>query len=323
LLKRFVERVVLVFDGDKAGLRAARRAIKPLLGVQLEARVVILPSGEDPDSFLKVYGPDGMQELIDGAEPLVQWAVRSACEDITKLPMAERLNALEPLGEVIESIELPSVQQYYIQDSARRLDLSVDELLPQLRLRRSPLRQTIRAGAGQGAAKAADAVKLYDRKEMELLHFLLEMPHHIPAFVEAQHHHLFTDTTIRELIAALNGTATAEGSIDVRAFITSLDEEDPRRVLGLRASMLPYQGTQEALESDYRGAIARLMKSWVERQTPMIASKLEKALASGDNAALKALLERKAKLDQLRVALIQGDDRKINWATFHLKDSSS
>jgi len=66
-LARFEADVVLVYDGDDAGVRAADRALDPLLEAGLSVKVLILPGGEDPDSFLRKEGTQAFTRLLEAA----------------------------------------------------------------------------------------------------------------------------------------------------------------------------------------------------------------------------------------------------------------
>lgn len=66
-LARFEAEVVLVYDGDDAGVRAADRALDPLLEAGLSVKVLMLPDGEDPDSFLRKEGVQAFTRLLDAA----------------------------------------------------------------------------------------------------------------------------------------------------------------------------------------------------------------------------------------------------------------
>jgi DNA primase len=66
-LKRYTSAAVLLFDGDSAGVKAAMRAVPFFLKEQLAAKVVVLPTGEDPDTFLQKNGASALVELIASA----------------------------------------------------------------------------------------------------------------------------------------------------------------------------------------------------------------------------------------------------------------
>jgi DNA primase len=74
VLKRYVERVILLFDGDQAGIRAAWKSAGVFLGEGLEVRVLALPDEHDPDSFVREAGTEALRARIDGAPGVVSFA---------------------------------------------------------------------------------------------------------------------------------------------------------------------------------------------------------------------------------------------------------
>ncbi len=70
-LRRFAEKVVLVYDGDKAGRAAAMKAAPLLIGAGFDGKLVLMPDGEDPDSLVRDHGPQALQQRIDTAAPLL------------------------------------------------------------------------------------------------------------------------------------------------------------------------------------------------------------------------------------------------------------
>ena len=67
LLRRYGENIYLIYDGDEAGLAAARRGVEIFLSTGLPIRVVVVPPGEDPDSILSREGKEPMDRLIEEA----------------------------------------------------------------------------------------------------------------------------------------------------------------------------------------------------------------------------------------------------------------
>lgn len=66
-LKRFAQRIVLMFDGDEAGQNAAEKALANFLGENIDLRVLVLPNDQDPDEFLFAHGADEFRGQIDSA----------------------------------------------------------------------------------------------------------------------------------------------------------------------------------------------------------------------------------------------------------------
>jgi DNA primase len=78
-LTRLTERIVFCFDGDRAGRAAAWRALETALpygGGTLELKFLLLPEGDDPDSFVRTRGPDEFRALADRAAPLSDFLVK-------------------------------------------------------------------------------------------------------------------------------------------------------------------------------------------------------------------------------------------------------
>ena len=76
LLKRVADQVTLVFDDDAAGHKATIRTAGLFLAADMPVRVVSLPDGDDPDSFLRKHPPEDFQRLLDGAESIMSFQVR-------------------------------------------------------------------------------------------------------------------------------------------------------------------------------------------------------------------------------------------------------
>jgi DNA primase len=78
LLKRFVETVLLCFDSDSAGKKAADRSVPALLSQGLTVKIVALPSGEDPDSLIRRQGPQAFLELVENASEYFEYNLAEA-----------------------------------------------------------------------------------------------------------------------------------------------------------------------------------------------------------------------------------------------------
>ncbi|MEJ1967619.1 MAG: DNA primase [Rhizomicrobium sp.] len=124
LLWRTAPEPILSFDGDEAGLRAAYRAARlalPHLKAGYSLRFAFLPTGEDPDSFLRTNGPAPMKKLLDEALPLSQvlWRAQTEGKDFST---PERRAGLErALAEVVGAIGDGKIADYYRRDFDTRV----------------------------------------------------------------------------------------------------------------------------------------------------------------------------------------------------------
>lgn len=85
ILKRYVKEVVLCFDADNAGQKAAVRSMDDLIASGMAIRVATMPRPHDPDSFIKEFGPEAFQEVIRKAEGFFDYYLNSLCaaNDVT------------------------------------------------------------------------------------------------------------------------------------------------------------------------------------------------------------------------------------------------
>ena len=132
LIKRFTPNVTVLYDGDKAGIKAALRAVNLLFEESMHVRVVLFPDGEDPDSYAQKYGSTQLQEYLSTHEEnFVAFKTRVLLEDVQTDPIRKS----EVLKEIINTIALvpdPIERQEYIIQTASRLRMSEQVLLNEL-----------------------------------------------------------------------------------------------------------------------------------------------------------------------------------------------
>ncbi len=106
LIRRFAEKVVVNFDQDEAGQKAALKSLDLLAGEGLAVSVVTLPAGHDPDSFVKAEGGKAYRDRLEAALPWMEWLIRkAAAENDTKTPggKAAYFEAILPSLAKVES----------------------------------------------------------------------------------------------------------------------------------------------------------------------------------------------------------------------------
>jgi DNA primase len=129
LLKKFAPLITVIFDADEAGRKAMSRAIELALAGGMDARCVVLPTGEDPDSLIRAKGADAMQQALDAAMPWMEYQTErfralGYLTDPTKQSVAVR-TMLGWITSIPDKIQHP----FLIRELARRFDLPEDLLL--------------------------------------------------------------------------------------------------------------------------------------------------------------------------------------------------
>ena len=121
LIKRFTENVTLLYDGDKAGIKAALRGVDVLLTNDLNVRVVILPDGHDPDSYLQEVGTTSFQTyLTDTAQDFLFFKADLLLAEAGK-DVAQRTAAIRDIGATLALVSDPLKRAGYVQQFSSRL----------------------------------------------------------------------------------------------------------------------------------------------------------------------------------------------------------
>ncbi|MBX7226635.1 MAG: DNA primase [Chitinophagales bacterium] len=129
LIKRFTENVTIIYDGDAAGIKAAIRGLDIVLEEGLNVKVVLLPDGNDPDSYVRKMGAEVMENYIrDNQKDFVLFKTQLMAEEAKNDPIKKA--AL--IKDIIHTISLIPDQikiSVYIQECSRLLDMPENVLV--------------------------------------------------------------------------------------------------------------------------------------------------------------------------------------------------
>lgn len=150
LVGRFARKVVVNYDGDRAGVQAAKRAIETLLAEDLEVKVLVLPDNADPDDFIRKHGVTEYQQLRGTARPHIQFAIDEAVRDRNLHRPADKAAAVEETLPFVRAVRNRIQRREFF-------DIAMDALRVQADQRRELWQQT-RTGASTDAATVQQLV---------------------------------------------------------------------------------------------------------------------------------------------------------------------
>ena len=127
LIARYNRRVILCFDGDAAGMKAARRAIEVLLRCGLDPQVVLLKEGTDPDDFVRKHGASAFREAVDRAGGFVEFVLSRG----NLSTVSDKRSVLRELVGLLRLIDDPAARELYANAVAARLKVAKGVLLEQ------------------------------------------------------------------------------------------------------------------------------------------------------------------------------------------------
>lgn len=111
LIRRFSQRVTLLFDGDSAGRRAALAAREACRDAGLLASVATLPEGRDPDDIARVEGPDAIARIVKASKSMIEYLIESTLDGTFRAADAEaRARRIHQVAELLKSEDDPAVR---------------------------------------------------------------------------------------------------------------------------------------------------------------------------------------------------------------------
>ncbi len=132
LLRRYTRNIVLLFDADLAGKNAALRGIELALSAGFDVNTIVLPQGEDPDSFIKKEGIEAFQRQLDGRVSFVETKGRLLREQGLFDTPEGSSRAVRSLVETIAKVPDSIKQEFFIRRVAERFKLQETTLLAEL-----------------------------------------------------------------------------------------------------------------------------------------------------------------------------------------------
>ncbi len=129
LLRRFSKNVTLLFDGDEAGQKATERGFELFLEEGMNVKVLLLPEGEDPDSFSKEREPEELKAYFDeNAQDLVRYKAALSAEEAQDDPV-KKAELVKGVTDTISLIPDHILRQFYIRECSETLDVDEQALV--------------------------------------------------------------------------------------------------------------------------------------------------------------------------------------------------
>ena len=285
LLNRFTRRIVVNYDPDTAGQAATERSLSTLLEQGAEVRVLALPGGKDPDSFIRAEGAAAYTKLLNEAPPYVDYLIARA----RKMDLTSAEGKLRAVNFL-----MPYVQR--IPDRILRSEWAT-RIAQQLRIEEPVLRESMRRAASERRSEVKSRPELVGRAgkpaERRLVQMLIEAEEfrlQLAQQIRAEDLHRGLET--ERILAALVGACESGEKPDIASIAAGLENRDNNLLneIAFEAASAP---TWEEAES----CLAVLRRRRAEEELAAVQRQIEtQAAAAGSSSELRRLLERKQEL---------------------------
>lgn len=223
LLRRFTPEVVIVFDGDSSGLKAAQRGLHCLVGEGIRVRIALIPEGGDPDSFVKEHGADEFDKLIDKAINLIEFQIQSAIQGNNIRNPEVKSQIMKDTCEILVNIQNPVERVEYVKYAVKELD--IDEGLIWRELRKSGLKDT-------PVPRKFNQQKIKDKKlspreqiELQFVQSLIHAPEHIRTVRQEFDINDIQDPLLANIIQILWDATETNEDVDIQQVINNIEDE--------------------------------------------------------------------------------------------------
>lgn len=339
ILKRYTEHLVLAFDADAAGLKAARKSVESFLPAGLSARVVLMDEGEDPDSLVQEHGPEALKAKVDAAKDYFDFLLDLLCREhdprspqgstaisseflevVIRLPnrvaraeYAQRLAARLGIPESFAFQEMNAMsnrqkrQQRYRQDRYRQDRSGDNSGYQQGRSSRPDQRQDpppFETG-GDPAEAPRPAASMCELAEAVLLDIVLHHQSYAEKLEQELPLHYISDSKIgRALNEVLAHTTQGEWDMaeeHMRESMTTIG--DPQLSKAIISPDFGPDADHRAIEKAYQDCRNRIMKHYVEEEIHELQDQLTKVQQKDEQ---QVLMRQIIKLQAKRRELLPG-----------------
>lgn len=264
-LKRLCNEVVLCYDSDNAGYKAAGRAFEILSPIGLTVKVAALPQGEDPDSLIRKQGKEAFQTVLDGAQDFLEYQILRLRASAKGDGMVERVRMAEQVAGAISIFSGVAQRVAAVNKVAKMLEIPEEQLTAMVNRAAKEKKDSPGAPAGKPDKPlnvADDAKKLLAAQHRTAL-LLCQM-----ALNDAEILHWLRESNCEDILRDVPGTELLALLVHSRynplddtsqlTFLAGLARHEEGAFAQLHAGTRPPGGLEDAKQALYALEIARL-----------------------------------------------------------------
>ncbi|HMF40483.1 MAG TPA: DNA primase [Polyangia bacterium] len=290
VVKRVARTIVVVFDGDSAGQRAAQKAIPLFVDAGVaDARIARLPAGVDPDDFVRdpARGADAFRRLVESARPMLDQFIQDAASDAN---VPDRVSALRAITALLVKVKDQTTREIYAGQLAGILKMEPQQVRRAMQEASAAAQRPARnpestpPSASQPAPVTGPAVRL-PGEELELLSVLAGYPELLRSPEAARAGDLLVHPLARQLYRAAAEQAAA-GALDIPSWLETVATADRATIV---SSLKDERFAKLTDPAGYlRKLVIRLEILRVDAEIAMNTRLQKEAQTRGDDAALQA-----------------------------------
>ncbi len=287
LMRRFAQNLVLIFDPDPAGVKAAMRGLDLFVSSGMKVNVVSLPDNDDPDTFLKKNGYEAFASCLRKSEKFMDFVLGQVVKGGQTASIDEKVEKAGEMLGFIARLRSGIERDYYLKRTAEALDL--DEGI----LRQEMPRQAKGPALPPAGEKAPETHKGHrPRAEETLIHLMLKDGAIALGVKDQVKPEDFTDPLFQRAAKRIFDSLDDQGRLDVATLLREGDEE----LKGLISHYAVLESVDEDREKSCRDCVDLIRQKDPEKKIRSLIKAIEEAAARGDRAEFVRLTEQQQEL---------------------------
>ncbi|OQY08514.1 MAG: DNA primase [Desulfobacteraceae bacterium 4572_123] len=273
--------VILVYDSDAAGIKAARRSIELFKKEYVDARIMVLPTGHDPDSYLLEFGSERFVELAGHALGIIPFLIDSAVKK-HGLSIEGKIRIIADLLDTLAAIGDDVERSLYIKDLAERIgvdEVAIIEKVRKISKSEKNKLQVLEVHGKNGPVDKKSSGGKGIRLEKQIIAMLLQFPEIVPEIIKRNVIDHFEDKNLRSIgkMIILKNTAAGEKKI------SGSERNNSGRIADILSSIS---------EPEIRSTVISLIiedVDWDQSGCNKLLTQFENSCKRGDNDLLKEI----------------------------------
>ena len=251
-LRRLTDQIILCFDGDKAGLAAANKAIPILMAQNFSVSVVEIPNKMDPDEFIKTYGKEAFAKLIDQAIPAIDYQYRYIKRQFNLEFVSHREQFKRQIYQFAYTLQSHTLQELILKKLAYDISIGEQSILQEFNSGKSQVYKNSNINNNKNENRQIQSRQLrdtkYERSEKMLIHYMLK-ERRVALQVEKELNGYLNDPTRRNIVLYILDYYTTHETMNLQYFLNWIDEALVKPITDIifECESLPPLGSDEVI----------------------------------------------------------------------------
>lgn len=274
-LKKLTKNVVLLFDGDAAGQTAAERSLIHFLAHDLLPQIMVLPTGKDPDDFIKMVGQQEFRNYSKEAQDLFLHLLGQWMTDYSATPK-DKINLIEKVSPYWAALQDPRLKQMYVEEVARVLLEEPRKVLNWLQTQKRPVSSALPTHMTPPAQRETRlGLEKVAQDELVLLGLSLKSSKFLDFFIKNQGLEILTHEGLQDLFqqVALDYGQEPE-NFDKLAHLVISRVENPEKIVNL----INFSSDEETFDQDselLKECFIRVKDRFLQRQASVLVAQMK------------------------------------------------